>query len=134
MVKAFQQHALLSNTLVSIPVFSGEKNLFNPWVTAVENAAKLLNQDPIDVAMMKLTSAPLQVAMHLWDTVTNVMWKDFQKELAVNFSPLPYDSHAIQAFANLIQGSEEFLTFYVQWAFSLLIWINQMSDMSAIQA
>ena len=62
MVKGFQQQALLSKTFLSMPVFSGEKNLFDPWVTAVENAAKLSHQDPIDVAMMKLTGPPLHLA------------------------------------------------------------------------
>ena len=43
MVKAFQQQALLCNTLMSMPVFLGEKNPFNPCVTAVENEAKFLH-------------------------------------------------------------------------------------------
>ena len=42
MVKVFQQQALLNNTLMSMPVFLGEKNLFDPWVTAVENAVSTL--------------------------------------------------------------------------------------------
>ena len=61
-VKAFQQQTLL---------FFGEKNFFDPWVTAVENAAKLSQQDPINVAMTKLTRALLQVATCLWDRVVN---------------------------------------------------------------
>ena len=62
MVKAFQQQALLSNILMSMPVFSGEKNLFDPLVTVVKKVAKLSYQDPIDVVITKLTGAPLQVA------------------------------------------------------------------------
>ena len=41
MVKAFQQQAFLGNTLMSLPVILEEKNSFDPWVPAVENAAKL---------------------------------------------------------------------------------------------
>ena len=74
MVKAFQQHALLSNTLMSMPAFLGGKNSFDPWVTTVENAANLSHQYPMDVAMMKLTGAPLQIAAHLCDRVVNVTW------------------------------------------------------------
>ena len=36
------------------------------------------------------------------------------KELTVNFPPLPFDSHTSQAFANLMHGPEESVTFYVQ--------------------
>ena len=50
---------------MSMPVFLGEKNSFDPWVKAVENAAKLPHQDPTNVAMTKLTGAALQVATHL---------------------------------------------------------------------
>ena len=53
-VKSFQQQALLSNALMSLPVFLGEKNSFNPWV----NTAKM----QLDIAMTKLTGAPLLVA------------------------------------------------------------------------
>ena len=51
MVKGFQQQASLSNTLMSMPVLSGEKNSFDPWVTAVEISDKLSHQDHIDIAM-----------------------------------------------------------------------------------
>ena len=34
MVKSFQQQVLLSNTLMSMPVFSGKKNSFDPKVRA----------------------------------------------------------------------------------------------------
>ena len=78
------------------------------------NAAKLSLQDPIDVAMTKLSGAPLQVATCLQDRVVNVTSKELQRELTINFSPLPYDSHASQTFANLIQGPEESLTLYIQ--------------------
>ena len=57
---------------MSMPVFLEEINSFDPWVTAVKNTAKLSHQDPIDVAMTKLTSAPLQVATHLQDRKENV--------------------------------------------------------------
>ena len=90
-----------------------KKRIYLPLGHCSQNAATLSHQDPIDVAMTKLTSASLQVAACLWDRVVNVTWKELQKELTINFSPLPYDSHASQAFANLIQGPEESLTLYV---------------------
>ena len=65
MVNAFQQQVLLNKALMSMPVFLEEKNSSQPWITTVENAAKFSHQDPIDVAMMKLTSALLQVATYL---------------------------------------------------------------------
>ena len=43
-----------------------------------------------------------------------VTWKDLQEELSLNIFPLPYNIHASQAFANLIQGPEESLTLYIQ--------------------
>ena len=54
-----------------------------------------------------------------------------QKELTINFSLLPYDSYASQAFTNLIliQGPEESITLYIQLAISLLTLINHKSDM-----
>ena len=66
MVKAFQKQALL---IMAMPVFWGEENLFDYWNTTVENAAKSLHQDAIDVAMTKLTGAPLQVTTHLLNRV-----------------------------------------------------------------
>ena len=66
--------------------------------------------------------------------MVHVTWKELQKELAVNSYPLPYDSHASQAFTNLILGPEESLTLYVHQAISLLTQINHTSDMLAILA
>ena len=82
--------------------------------------------------MTKLTGAPLQVATCLQDRMVNVTWEELQKELTINFSPLPYDNHASQAFTNPMQGPEEFLTKYVECSISLLTQINYTSDMSAI--
>ena len=65
-----------------MPVFLGEKNSFDPWVTAKENAARLLHQDPIGVVMTELTSAPIQVATH---RMVNVTRKELQQELAIHF-------------------------------------------------
>ena len=36
------------------------------------------------------------------------------KRTCYKFSPLPYDSHNSQGFANLIQGPEESLVLYMQ--------------------
>ena len=53
---------------------------------------------------------------------------------SIYFSPLPYDSCASQAFANLIKGPKQSLTLYVQHMISLLTQINHTSEMFAILA
>ena len=65
MVKVFHQQALLSNILMSMPVFWEKRIHLSLGVTAVENVSKLSDKDPIEIVMTKLTSAPLQGASHL---------------------------------------------------------------------
>ena len=69
-----------------------------------ENAAKLCDLDTLTIALSKLQGPPLQSAHFLKtkeSTGKQLYWHSLKKHLTTNYSEIPYDMHAINAYDNL---------------------------------
>ena len=105
---------------------------------SVENAAELCNLDTLSIALSKLQGPPLKVAHFLESKEVNVgkqlSWHSLKKHLTNNCSKIPYDTHAINAYDNLHQGSDESNSAYLHRAQDILEHIHHTTDMWTISA
>ena len=77
-----------------------------------------------------MTSSPLSSANTLKAQSLNLMWTELKRELSMQYSAIPFDSHSTQAFAQLEQGLDDLLDMYLHHANELLSKICYTSDMS----
>ena len=89
-------------------------------------------------SLSKLQGAPLQLA-HFLETKESssgmqLNWHFLKKHLTANYSEIPYDMHAINAYDNLHQGSNESTGAYLPRAQDILEHIHKTSDMTSIPA
>ena len=108
------------------------------WAQSVENAAKLCNLDTLSIALSKLQGPPLQSA-HFLKTKESSSgkqsnWHSLKEHLTTNYSEIPYDMHAINAYDNLHQGSDESTSAYLHRAQDIVEHIHNTSDMTSIPA
>ena len=81
-----------------------------------------------------MTGSPLSSVNSLKAQLSNLTWTELKKELSTQYSAIPFDSHATQAFAQLEQGPDELLDMYLHHSSELLSNIYHTSDLSTILA
>ena len=111
-ILGLQTQALQQSTLNLIKIFNGtNKSEFTLWVQSVKNAARLCNLVTLSITLSKLQGPPLKSASYLESKETNssktLVWSPFKKHLTSNYLEIPYDTHAINAYDSLCQGSDE---------------------------
>ena len=131
--------ALQQSTLSSIKIFdSSNKSEFTSWAQSVENAARLCNLDTLSIALSKLQGALLKSASYLESKETNsgktLVWSSLKKHLTSNYWEIPYDTHAINVYDSLQQGSNESTEAYLHRVQHILEHIHHTNDMSSINA
>ena len=100
----------------------------------MEKAAQILGQDILCIEFSEMVRSSLTSAFRLRDYLPHLTWKDLKGELLRQYSKIPFDSHATQAFYHLQQGSDEILEMYLHHATELLSKIHHTTDMSQIPA
>ena len=112
-ILGLKTQALQLSTLNSIKIFDGNnKNEFTLWAQSIENAAKLCNLDTLTITLSKQQGPPLQSG-HFLETKQSssgkqLNWHSLNKHLTTNYLEIPYNIHAINAYDNLHQGSQNF--------------------------
>ena len=104
----------------------------------MENSAKLCNLDILSILLSKLQGPPLKSA-HFLESKEASSGKELdrhslKKHLTSNYSEIPYDIHAINAYDNLHQGSDESTSAYLHRVQDILKHIHHTSDMTSIPA
>ena len=138
-ILGLQTQALQQSMLNSIKIFNGtNKSEFTLWAQSVENAARLCNLDTLSIALSKLQGPPLKSASYLESKETSsgktFVWPSLKKHLTSNYSEIPYDTYAINAYDSLHQGSDESTIADLHRAQDILECIHHTSDMSSITA
>ena len=64
----------------------------------MENAVQILGQNSICIAFSKLTVSPISTANRLKAQSANIIWTELKRELSTEYSIIPSESHATQAF------------------------------------
>ena len=131
--------ALQQSTLNSIKIFYGSnKDEFTTWILSVENAARLCHLDTINIALSKLQGTQLKLASYLETKEVNagktLVWSTLKKHLTSNYSEIPYDTHAMNAYDSLQQGNDESTEAYLHRAQDILECIHHTNDTSSITA
>ena len=131
--------ALQQSMLNSIKVFDGNnKSEFTLWAQSVENTAKLCNMDTLTIALSKLQGPPLKSACFLESKEVGsgkqLNWHSLKKHLTTNYLEIPYDTHTINTYDNLHQGSDKSTSAYLYRVQDILEHIHHTSDMTSISA
>ena len=104
----------------------------------MENTAKLCNLDTLSIALSKLQGPLLKSARFLESKEVSsgkqLDWHSLKKHLITNYSEIPYDTHAINAYDNLHQGSSESTGVYLHRVQDIFEHIHHTSDMTSISA
>ena len=136
-ILGLQTQALQQSTLNSMKNFNGNnKSEFTLWVQSVENAAKLCNLDTLTITLFKLQGPPLKMVHFLESKEASsgkqLNWYSLKRHLTANYSDIPYDMHAINAYDNLYQGNNESTSAYLYRTQDILECIHHTSDMTSI--
>ena len=103
---------------------------------SVDNAARSCTLDTFSIALSKLQGPPLKSASYLESKEVSsgkqLDWHSLKKHLTSNYSEIPYDTHAINAYDSLHQGSSESTIAYLHRVQDILEHIHHTSDMSSI--
>ena len=131
--------ALQHSKLNSIKIFDGSnKGKFTIWAQSVENTARLCHLDGPSIALSKLQGTLLESASYLETKEANsgktLVWPTLKKHLTSNYSEIPYDTHAINAYDTLQEGNDESTEAYLHRAQDILEHIHHTNDMSSIAA
>ena len=134
-----QSKLLQQSTLNSIKIFNRtNKTEFSLWAQNIENAAKLCNLDTLHISLSKLQGAPLRSAKYLEGKETNsgkrFCWSTLKQHLTSNYSKIPYNTNAINAYDTLQQGTEDSTEAYLHRVQDILECIHHTNDMSSISA
>ena len=138
-ILGLQIQALQQSTLHSIKIFDGSnKGKFTTWAQSVENTARVCHLDALSIALSKLQGAPLKLESHLETKEVNsgrtVVWPTLKKHLTSNYSEIPHDTHAINAYDTLQQGNNESTEAFLHRAQDILECIHHTNNMSSITA
>ena len=136
-VLGLQTQALQQSMVNTVNIFDGNnKSEFTFWVQSVENAAKLCNLNTLSITLSKLQGPPLKSAHFLESKEISsgkqLDWQSLIKHLTTNYSEIPYDTHSINAYDNLHQGSDESTSTYLHRVQDILEHIHHTSDMTSI--
>ena len=63
-----------------------------------------------------------------------LIWSTLKQHLTSNYSEIPYNTHAINAYDMLQQGNDESTEAYLHRAQDILEHIHHINDMSSISA
>ena len=138
-ILGLQTKALQQSMLNSIKIFDGNnKSEFTSWAQSVEIATRLCNLDTLSIALSKLQGPPLKSASYLESKEVSLGkqldWHSLKKHLTSNYLETPYNTHAINVYDSLHQGSDESTIVYLHRAQDILEHIHHTSDMSSISA
>ena len=126
-ILGLQMYPLQQFTLNSIKIFDGSnKAKFTTWAQSVENAAMLCHLDTLSITLLKL-----QGKTNAGKTLT---WFTLKKHLTSNYSEIPYNTHAINDYNSLQQGTDESTEAYLHRAQDILQCRHHTNDMSSITA
>ena len=104
----------------------------------MENAAKLCNLDTLSIALSKLQGSLLKSVCFLESKEVSsgkqLDWHSLKKYLTTKYSEIPYNNHAINAYDNLHQGSNESTIAYLHRVQDILECIHHTSNMTSISA
>ena len=102
----------------------------------MENATKLYNLDTLSIALSKLQGPPLQSAHFLESKEVGsgkqLNWHSLKMHLTTNYSEILHETHTINAYDNLHQGSNESTSAYLHRVQDILECIHHTSDMTSI--
>ena len=134
-----QSQLLQQATLNSINTFDGTKKAeVATWAKSIENTARICNLDVINIALSKLHGASLKSAIYLegkeMSTGRKLSWTTIKQHLTANYSEIPYNAHAINAYDALQQGMEESIEVYLHRAQYILECIHHTNNMVSITA
>ena len=132
-----ESQLLQQSTLNSIKMFDGtNKAEFATWVQCIENAARLCNLDALSITLSKLQGAPLKSVNYLEGKETNpgrkLSWTTLKQHPTSNYSEKAYNTHTINAYDTLQQGTDESTEAYLQRVQGILEYIHHTNDMSSI--
>ena len=138
-ILGLQTQALQQSTLNYIKFFYGNnKSKFTSWLQSIENAAKLCNINTLTIALFKLQGPPFKSAYFLKSKEVSsgkqLNWHTLKKHLTMNYSEILYDTHTINAYDNLHQGSNESTSAYLHRVQDIFKCIHNTSDMTSIPA
>ena len=78
---------------------------------SIENSARLCNLDALSITLSKLQGAPLKSANYVegkeTDSGRRLCWSTLKQHLTSNYSKILYDTHVINAYDMLQQGTDE---------------------------
>ena len=136
-ILGLQMQALQQAMLNSIKIFDGtNKGEFTSWAQSVENAAKLCNIDTLTITISKLLGPPLKSSCFLKSKEVGsgkqLNWHSLKKHLTTNYLEIPYNTHTINLYDNLHQGSNESTSTYFHRVQEILKQIHHTSDMTSI--
>ena len=94
------EQAIKQAALTSVEVFNGTKCKFKALIGAIENEAKMSSQNSIYIAFSKLIKSPLLTANRLKIRSPNLIWTNLKKELCMQYSITPSETHTTQAFTS----------------------------------
>ena len=134
-----QWQPVQQSTLNSIKMFDGtNKAEFATWEQSIKNAVRLCNLDALSITLSKLQGAPLKSANYLEGKEINsgkqLSWTTLKQHLTSNYSEIPYDTHMINAYDTLQQGTDESTEAYLHRTQDILKCIHHTNDMSSITA
>ena len=93
---------------------------------------RLCNLDGLSIALSKLQGALLKSANYLEDKESNsgkkLFWTTLKEHLTSTYSEIPYDTHAINAYDTLQQGTDESTEAYLHRMQDILECIHHTSD------
>ena len=81
-----------------------------------------------------MVGSPLASAHRLRDHLPHITCKNLKSKLSRQYSAIPFDSHATQAFTHLQQCSDDLLEMYLYHAREFVLKIHCMTSMSEILA
>ena len=98
----------------------------------------ICNLDAINIPLSKLQGAPLKSAIYLEGKETSTgkkhSWIILKQHLTANYSKIPYNTNAINAYGTLQQGIDESTKAYLHRAQDVLEHIHHTNNMSEITA
>ena len=103
------EQIIIQAALSSIETSGGTKSKFKAQTELIENAAQVFGQHTLHIAFSKMTGSPLSLTNRLKAPSSYHMSMELKRELSMQYSSFPFDSHAMEAFAQLEQGLHELL-------------------------
>ena len=85
---------------------------------------RICKLDAINITLSKLQGAPLKSAIYLEGKEMSIgkklSWTTLKQHLTANYSKVPYDAHAVNAYNTLQQGTDKSTEAYLHRAQDIL--------------